>query len=96
MFDLESTAIPGDLTVHTTNNRGHTPEEWAKIATDRIVHISEDAAEPIRLQAQAFKVKVEKLLTLYFKQAIDSHICTVNNLLIKQGHLDVAEIIRRL
>jgi hypothetical protein len=96
MFNLESTAIPGDLTVHTTNNRGHTPEEWAEIATDRIVSISDEAPEPIRLQAHAFKTMVKKLLILYFQQAIDSHICTVNNLLIKQGHGDVAEIIRRL
>jgi hypothetical protein len=96
ILNLESTAKPGDLIVHTTDNRGHTPEEWAKIAIDRIIDISDESPEPIRLQAHAFKDTVEQLLVLYFKQAIDSHICTVNNLLEKQGHADVAAIIRRL
>ena len=96
MFSLESNAKPGDLIVPTTHKRGHSAEEWAEIATDRIVSVSDEAPEPIRLQAHAFKTMVKKLLTLYFQQAIDSHICTVNNLLEKQGHGDVAEIIRRL
>ena len=96
MLGLESNAKPGDLIVHTTHKRGHSAEEWAEMATDRIVSISDEAPEPIRLQAHAFRTMVKKLLTLYFQQAIDSHLCTVNNLLEKQGHADVAEIIRRL
>lgn len=96
MLGLESNAKPGDLIVHTTHKRGHSVEEWAEMATDRIVSVSDEAPEPIRLQAHAFRTMVKKLLTLYFQQAIDSHLCTVNNLLEKQGHADVAEIIRRL
>ena len=96
MFSLESNVKPGDLIVHTTHKRGHSVEEWAEMATNRIVSVSDEAPEPIRLQAHAFRTMVKKLLTLYFQQAIDSHLCTVNNLLEKQGHADVAEIIRRL
>jgi len=92
--DLETSV--GNLGVETTHNRGHTPEEWAKMAANRIVSISNTAPEPIRLQAHAFKEYLEVLLTDYMQKAIESHICTIGNLLEKQGHGDMAEIIRRL
>ena len=92
--DLETSV--GNLGVETTHHRGHTPEEWAKMAANRIVSISNEAPEPIRQQAHAFKGYLETLLADYMQKAVESHVCTVCNLLEKQGHRDMAEIIRRL
>jgi len=96
MFQVELDASVGNLGVETTNHRGHTPEEWAKMAVNRIVGISNTAPEPLRQQAHAFKERVEVLLADYMHKAIESHMCTICNLLEKQGHGDMAEIIRRL
>jgi|TARA_R110002020_G_scaffold474027_1_gene704297 hypothetical protein len=92
--DLETSV--GSLGVETTHYRGHTPEEWAKMAANRIVSISNEAPEPIRQQAHTFKDYLEVLLADYMQKAVESHICTICNLLEKQGHRDMAEIIRRL
>ena len=86
----------GSLGVETTSYRGHTPEEWARMAANRIVSISNTAPEPIRQQAHAFKQQVEALLADYLRKAIESHMCTIGNNLEEHGHGDMAEIIRRL
>ena len=50
----------------------------------------------VKAQAQAFKDSITNLILLYLKQAISSDRATVAGLLEKQGHKDIAEIIRRL
>ena len=47
-------------------------------------------------QAQAFKDAIHTVILLYMKQAIASDRATVAGLLDKQGHKDMADIIRRL
>ena len=96
MFQVNVDTSNGNLGVQTTHYRGHTPEELAKMAADRIVSISDDAPEPIRQQAHAFKDYMEALLTGYMQKAVEGHVCTICNALEKQGHRDLAEIIRRL
>ena len=96
MLQVELDTSVGDLGVETTHYRGHTPEEWARMAANRIVGISNTAPEPIKQQAHVFKNEVEAILADYMHKAIESHICTVGNVLEKQGHSDMAAIIRRL
>ena len=96
MLQVNLDASVGDLGVVTTDHRGHTPEEWAKMAANRVVSISNTAPEPIRQQAYAFKKQVEVLLADYMHKAVDSHMCTIGNKLEQQGHGDMAAIIRRL
>ena len=86
----------GDLGVTTTDYRGHSIEEVAKMATDKLISVSDSAPEPIRLQAHAFKEKCQKVITHYMQEAVNNHICTVCNILEKQGQQDLANIIRRL
>jgi hypothetical protein len=96
MFSFESETKVGDLGVTTTNNRGHTIEEVAKMATDKIVSISDTAPAPIKAQAHAFKNACHKIIVYYMQEAINNHMCTICNQLEKQGHKDLANIIRRL
>ena len=50
----------------------------------------------VQAQAKAFKSSIENLILLYIKQAILSDRATVAGLLEKQGHKDMADIVRRI
>jgi len=86
----------GNLGVKTTNHRGHTPEEIAEMATDKIISVSDTAPNEIKAQAHAFKNVCYKIIAYYMREAIKNHMCTIGNQLEQQGHKDLAEIIRRL
>ena len=86
----------GNLGVKTTKNRGHTPEEVAEMATDKIISVSDTAPPQIKAQAHAFKNVCYKIIAYYMHEAIKNHMCTIGNQLEQQGHKDLAEIIRRL
>ena len=96
MFSFESETEVGKLSVTTTDNRGHTIEEVAEMATNKIVSISKTAPAPIREQAHAFKEVCKKVIVYYMQEAVNNHICTICNQLEKQGQQDLANIIRRL
>ena len=86
----------GDLGVKTTHGRGHTVEEIAEMTTNKLISVSDTAPGPIKAQAHAFKNKCRMIITYYMKEAINNHMCTICNLLEKQGQKDLANIIRRL
>ena len=86
----------GQVEVFTTENKGHDPEFWAKQTTEKILGISENAPEHVKLQAEAFKNHIYSIILYNIKNAIESKKVTMVGLLTKQGHEDMAEIIRRL
>mgnify|MGYP003148331884 FL=1 len=86
----------GDLGVKTTHNRGHTVEEVAEMATNRLVSVADTAPDQLKAQAHAFKNQCRMIITYYMKEAINNHMCTIGNQLEAQGHKDLANIIRRL
>ena len=96
MFSLNSETEVGTLGVTTTEHRGHTIEEIAEMATNKIISISDTAPAPIREQAHAFEKVCKKVIVYYMQEAVNNHICTVCNQLEKQGQKDLANIIRRL
>jgi len=96
MFSFETDTKIGELDVTTTNYRGHTIEEVADMATDKIISISKTAPAPIRAQAHVFKEACKKTIAYYMQEAVNNHMCTICNALEKQGHKDLANIIRRL
>tara|TARA_R100000541_G_scaffold30712_1_gene39638 strand:+ start:390 stop:680 length:291 start_codon:yes stop_codon:yes gene_type:complete len=96
MFSINSDTEVGNLGVVTTDHRGHTVEEVAQMATDRLVSISDTAPAPIRDQAHVFKETCKQVITYYMNEAVKNHVCTVCNELEKQGQKDLANIIRRL
>ena len=85
-----------DLGVKTTEHRGHTVEEMAEMATNKLVSVADTAPAPIKAQAHAFKNSCHFIIAHYMREAIKNHMCTIGNQLEQQGHKDLAEIIRRL
>ena len=96
MFSLNSETEVGNLGVTTTDNRGHTIEEIAEMAINKIISISNTAPAPIREQAHVFKETCKKVIAYYMQEAVNNHMCTIGNQLEKQGQKDLANIIRRL
>ena len=96
MLSVDSTPIVGNVTVKTTNNKGLSPEYWTERIVNKIVSISDNADPVVKAQAEAFKETIQAFVLLYMKQAIASDRATVAGLLEKQGHKDMADIIRRI
>jgi hypothetical protein len=66
LMELPKTPI---VEVHTTENRGFTPEEVASRCADKIIHIGDNSAPEIREQARVFKLNLEKTIAGYDKLA---------------------------
>ena len=90
--------IGGDfkVEVHTTQNRGFTPEEIAERCAAKIVSVSDSAHPAIRDQATAFKKQITTVVAAYLREAVKSDRTTVYNALNDAGHPELAELIRRL
>ena len=91
--------IPRDVPlvqVHTTHNRGFTPEEIAVRCANRLLHVADTSPMAIREQAMAFKDQIEKVVVFYMREAIASDRTTVYNALKDAGRPDLAELIRRI
>jgi hypothetical protein len=96
MLEAALAADIGDVAVSTTNNRGLSPEELAQRATDRIVTVSSEAEPIVRQQAEAFKSRIYHVVLGTINQAIKSDRTTLCGEFVRQGHTDVANILRRL
>lgn len=85
-----------NVTVHTTNNRGFTPDELASQALDKILNVSAEADPVVREQAYAFQDRIRSVLVHYLSQAAASDRTTVCAALEAAGHSSLATMIRRL
>ena len=86
----------GPFIVKTTNERGFTVEEIAEDLLNKLIFISGESHPAIREQAIAFKDQIRPAIIHYMRQAVNSDRTTLAAQLSKQGHHDMAEIIRRL
>ena len=96
MFEIQVTSNIGDVSVKTENERGHSSEYLAQRCADKICGISENSTPEVRQQAEAFKVAIYQTILYYMNQAITSDRTTVTQMLNKQGHGDLAKIIKEL
>ena len=86
----------GTVSVFTSTNGGHTPEQVAEMALNRIIQVNESAPPVIKEQALAYKDRLRGILIYYMNSMAKSERNTIWALMKKQGHNDIAEIIRRL
>ena len=96
MIEIDTKVSLGEVGVSTTHYRGHPPEYWAKRCTQRICGISEGVAPHIRQQAEAYQLAIYNAILYYIKEAISSERCTMMNILIGQGHEDLAKILTEI
>ena len=96
MLSVDTDINVGSVIVETTENKGLSPEYWTERILERLVSISAGADPMVKAQAEAFRDSIKQVVLMYIKQAIASDRSTVAGLLDKQGHRDMADIIRRL
>ena len=96
MFDLEVKMEPGSINVQTTSERGHTSEELAANAVAKIINIADSADPVLRQQAEMFRERMFRVIVHALNQGIKSDRTTLYNEFKKQGHDDMAEILRKL
>ena len=96
MFDISSSASVGNIEVLTTDNKGHSIEEVAQMAADRILYIADEAPPPIRDQAIAFKNSLKQTLIYYMQQAVEQDRATICAKLRQNGYSDLADNLRSL
>ncbi len=86
----------GNALVFTSDNRGHSPEDMAEMALNKIMMVSDTAPPVIRDQAYAHRQRLKEVLIYYMNKMCQSERTTLWALMKQQGHDDMAEIIRRL
>ena len=86
----------GSVLVTTTSHKGHVPDFWAQTIADRVVSVGGNCHPVIAQQAEEFKDAVKATALHYIKEAIKSDRTTLTAEFERQGHKDMADIIRRL
>jgi len=96
MFSVDIKNECGTVEVATTIKRGHTPEELAGFAVDKIIQIAEGADPVLTEQAKAFRERMYWVIVHTAKQAIESDRTTLQNKLVNEGHEDLAQLLRKI
>ena len=80
----------GQFKVHTTHNRGFTPEELAEQALDRIIYVADNAHPLVADQARAFRENIRQVLVFYLRKAQNSERTTIHGELVRLDAADFA------
>jgi hypothetical protein len=62
-----------NVNVVSSSNRPLSPEEWSKLAADKIIYVGDQTEGPIKDQAIAYKNRIQKIIEYYIAQAVTSH-----------------------
>tara|TARA_R100000908_G_C3745110_1_gene140632 strand:- start:1390 stop:1677 length:288 start_codon:yes stop_codon:yes gene_type:complete len=95
MFDL-SVATVGTASVMTSEKGGLSNDQIAEMLTNKLIYVSDDAPEPIRLQAEAFKEKVRNLSQYYIELARKEERATICAKVRDAGQEQLAQAIGRI
>jgi len=95
MFDLNVGTL-GSVNVFTSENGGLSNDQIAEMLANKIMYVSDEAPEPIRLQAEAFKDKVRNLVQYYVELARKEERATICAKVREAGQHQLAEAIGRL
>jgi len=93
MLGQKSGTAMGNAFVAITNGGPHSPETTADLCTRKIVDISEAAAPHIRQQAEAFRDRLQMVLTFYMKATAANERERIA-MIFDNTHPEIAAIIR--
>jgi hypothetical protein len=62
----------GLVKVHTTSNGGHPPEWFAEQIVERLIYVGDQAPQPIRDQARAYRDQMLQVVLAGIKAALAS------------------------
>ena len=93
MMSERCALLGGVVTVHTTQDRGFTPEEIAERALDKIIYVGGNSHPAIREQAEAFKDNIRQVIVFYMKEAIKSDRTNLAIRLRNAGHPELVKLL---
>jgi len=96
MFEIKVEAPLDAFEVHTTENRGHSPEEVAELCVNRLISIGDNSHPALQAQARAFRDRMLAVVTQYIKMGIEQDRATISTELSKAGYQAIANQLRRL
>ena len=85
----------GTVKVFATTDRGYSAEELAEMAMAKIMHIGPDVPEPIRMQALAYRDRVQEVLIHYLNEAQKSERQTIARRLAANRYETLAAAVER-
>lgn len=94
MILIEASIGIGKVDVLTSSDGGLPTVEWAKRLADKVVSVSDTAPPPIRDQAQAFKLAVQRASLHYMQEAVRAERDRIIVMLEKEGLPEVAAAVR--
>ena len=89
-------AMLGAVTVMTSTNGGHSPEQIAEMCVNRLIRVADTAPPEIAVQARAFRDQMSDVVLGYVRMAAAEDRATVVAQLERAGLHDAAELTRRL
>jgi len=95
MFDLNVGSV-GAVNIMTSENGGLSNDQIAEMLATKLIYISDDAPEPIRLQAEAFRDKVRNLAQYYIELARKEERASICAKVREAGQIELAKAIGRL
>jgi hypothetical protein len=95
MLDLSNAEV-GSVNVMTSHEGGLSNEQVVDLVLDKILLVSNNAPPVIKEQALVFKDQIREVLYSYVEFTKRQERATITQTLLKAGHEDLANIIRRL
>ena len=95
MFEVNVASV-GSVNVVASDNGGLSSDQIADMAANKFIYISDEAPEPIRLQAEAFKDRVRNLVQYYVELARKEERATICAKVREAGQHQLADAIGRL
>lgn len=92
-LSVEVPVLLGGVVVHTTNNRGFTPEELTERAIEKIIYVGSNSHPAVRDQAEAFRDAIKGVILAYMKEAVSCHNVTIANRLTQAGHPELVKLL---
>lgn len=92
-ISVEVPVLLGGVVVHTTNNRGFTPEELTERAIEKIIYVGSNSHPAVRDQAEAFRDAIKGVILAYMKEAVSCHNVTIANRLTQAGHPELVKLL---
>jgi len=81
------------VSVSTTSERGHTPEELAELFVNKIIQVGNSSHPVIRDQAIAFRESVKQLAVIYLREAVVQDRATLAHRMKKAGQPDLVNFL---
>jgi hypothetical protein len=87
---------PGSVSVMTSSNGGHSPEQIAELCVDRLIRVADTAPPELAMQARAFREQMLAVVLHYVKMAAAEDRSTVVAKLEQAGFSDLSKQIKGL